>query len=157
MSLFTTSRQLFFGRPRGTMPSTSMVVICFIHSLLRETCPCHLNLLPRTRDSIDGRLSFCSRELTRTRSKRRTPHIQRIIDLSVLCIQSMFFLVVAQHSAACRRALRTHALKSCPLRRNEIDLEVSSGSNSLNFPHAHLIRVVIALWQPPPAHIESPK
>ena len=111
MSFCTVSRHVFFGRPHEGMPSTCMVVTLFIQSGLRVTCPYHLSLLPCTRVSIGARLSLVSREVDDFLSSKRTLHIHLIMVLSVLCMRSMSFFVVAQHSAAWSKTLRTQELK----------------------------------------------
>ena len=160
MSCLTHSLQVFRGLPTLLWPSsssTSMSMTELMHSCERTACPYHLSRRERSTFSMPTSPNLVSRSSVLVSSRGPTPQIQRIIDLSLRrrCCRSAEF--GPQVSLPCNIAVRTQVLKTLPRTRSGTCLDVRTGMRLLNLPQAipHLLE--IALAQPPPAPIMSPR
>jgi hypothetical protein len=114
-SSFTTSLQLFGGLPLPAFPETFKLLILLIHPELRIVCPNHLKRRRRSEEDNEGTptmLYIFSRLIFSSTRKLR---IHLSIDLSFLSRRSRSSFFNAQHSLACRRALRTYVTNTLPL------------------------------------------
>ena len=159
MSADTQSLHLFLGRPLGALPSTSICLTAFGHTSLgwRSKCPYQRSLPVRimlSRSLIPSIL--CISDIL-TRSTIFLLHIHLTIALSAVTNLALSVTVMGQVSLAWSITRRTHALKMPPLWSGDIAELVRIGRSSLKLFQAHLIRTVIASWQPPALPIVSPR
>ena len=121
----------------------------------RATWPCHLSLRDLSNEVISSSPSLSRRAAEGVSSRSLTPHIQRIIALSVCLKRCMSVEVGAQVSLPWSRAERTQALNTLPRVRGNKCLEVRMGRSFLNFPQAALHLAIIACEQPHSAHLQG--
>ena len=82
--MLITSVQIFLGQPQPWPPVGLSLWTFFRQPLLRSTWPCHLSQQLRSTFASSSRWILSRRSCELTRSLVVTPHIQQIIDLSLL-------------------------------------------------------------------------
>merc|ERR1711893_544395 len=145
--------QLFFGRPRGRLPSTSHVLQALFtqsSSVFLTTCPSQRSLFLLILSEMSSRpVSFLSSSLDFP-SLRFFPHILLSILLSVVLRRRSHSTVIGQVSLPYSIQLRTQESKTFPFIIREGALEVRKGASSWNFFHPLRMRVATAASAPPP-------
>ena len=111
MSSSMTLRHFFRFGPLTTRVSWDVITHTPIDPCTAEsTWPNHRRRLVRSRSSISGICSLARSRSDLTWSLSFTPHIHRIMALSVRRILLISFVVIGQHSEAYVMALRTKVL-----------------------------------------------
>jgi len=158
-SLFPQSLQVFFGLPRGLLPSALYSIHFFTQSLssFRSTCPYHRNLFRCSTEMMSSNSSLRISSLLGTLSCNFTPHIYLTILISAVWSATSFSFLTSQVSLPCNILLRTQLLYNLPLTINDISLLVSNGTNCLNLFHPIQILVSTAALASPSTLNMSPK
>ena len=148
---------VFFGRPRGLLPSTShpfQALLTQSAPSFLTTCPYYLSLMQSVMSS-NPVISLSSS--VECRSRKLFPQSLLSILLSAVLILLSQSTVIGQVSLPYNMQLRTQEWKTLPFIFKEGALEVRKGESSRNFFHPLRIRADVAASAPPLPSSVSPR
>ena len=152
--------QVFFGRPRGLLPSTShpfQALLTQSDPSFLTTCPYHLSLFLLMQSVMSSSPVISLSSFVECRSRKLFPQSLLSILLSAVLILLSQSTVIGQVSLPYNMQLRTQEWKTLPFIFKEGALEVRKGESSRNFFHPLRIRADVAASAPPLPSSVSPR
>ena len=152
--------QVFFGPPRGLLPSTShpfQALLTQSDPSFLTTCPYHLSLFLLMQSVMSSSPVISLSSFVECRSRKLFPQSLLSILLSAVLILLSQSTVIGQVSLPYNMQLRTQEWKTLPFIFKEGALEVRKGESSRNFFHPLRIRADVAASAPPLPSSVSPR